>query len=126
EPDYDVAATLARIQKLGKSAGVALNPRTPLARVEPFLERVDLVLAMTVQPGFGGQSFDASVLEKTRQLAEWRAARGLDFRIEVDGGINLDTGARCRETGVDTLVAGTAFFKAEDRSAFRRAIEQSA
>lgn len=126
EPDYDVADTLKRIRALGPSAGVAFNPRTPTADVEPFLDQVDLVLAMTVQPGFGGQAFDASVLEKTRQLAAWRAARGLEYRIEVDGGINLETAALCRENGVDTFVAGTAFFKAADRVAFRRSIEESA
>ncbi|MDQ8201979.1 ribulose-phosphate 3-epimerase [Pelagicoccus sp. SDUM812003] len=123
EPDYDIAGTLKKIKSLGARAGIVLNPPTPLEDVIPYLEQVDIVLAMTVQPGFGGQSFQEDVLKKTARLAELRKQRGLEFRIEVDGGVNQENAALCRQSGVDTLVAGTAFFKAQDRIAFLRAIE---
>mgnify|MGYP003853550069 CR=1 FL=1 len=123
EPSYDVSGTLEKIRLLGAKAGVVFNPPTPLEAALPYLEQCDIVLAMTVQPGFGGQSFQESVLEKTAELARIRDSRGLDFRIEVDGGINQENAARCRAAGVDTFVAGTAFFKAKDRVAFRQSIE---
>lgn len=118
EPAYDHAATLARIRELGAQSGIVLNPDTPAEAVEHLLDRVDLVLVMTVQPGFGGQSFRDAMLPKLRQLDTWRRDRGLSFRLEVDGGVDLETGLRCRAAGADTFVAGTAFFKATDRAAF--------
>ena len=118
EPAYDHAATLARIRELGCQCGLVLNPGTPAAAIEPLLGQVDLVLVMTVQPGFGGQSFRRDQLPKLRQIADWRRARGLTFRREVDGGIDLATAAECRAAGADTLVAGTSFFRAPDRAAF--------
>lgn len=123
EPDYDISATLTRIKEQGAKAGVVFNPKTPVSEVIPFLEEVDIVLAMTVQPGFGGQSFDETVLEKTIQLDEYRTSNELDFRIQVDGGVNSETAKACHAAKVDTFVAGTAFFKAEDRSAFLHGIE---
>jgi ribulose-phosphate 3-epimerase len=90
--------------------------------VLPYLGSVDLVLCMTVFPGFGGQSFIPSVLDSIRFIAAERAKRGASFRLEVDGGINVETGLRCREAGADTLVAGTAFYKAPDRKAFVAAL----
>jgi ribulose-phosphate 3-epimerase len=78
---------------------------------------------MTVQPGFGGQAFREDVLPKLPRLAQWRNARNLGYRIEVDGGIDLATGKRCLAAGADTLVAGTAFFRAADRAAFRMELE---
>ncbi len=120
EPDYDVRGTLRRIRELGCQAGIAFNPDIPAERVEPFLDEVDLVLAMTVFPGFGGQSFIPEVLPKIEKLAAWRDKRGLSYRIEVDGGVNLETGRRCRNAGTDTLVAGSAFFKAADKASFIR------
>jgi ribulose-phosphate 3-epimerase len=89
----------------------------------PFIGDVDLVLAMTVQPGFGGQSFRDDVLSKIKKIAEWRRDASLAFRIEVDGGVDTDTGPACAEAGADTFVAGSAFFKAEDPAAFRAAFE---
>jgi ribulose-phosphate 3-epimerase len=123
EPDYDHAAVLARIRARGKRNGLVLNPGTPAAAIEPFLDKVDLILAMTVQPGYGGQSFKHEVLPKIEQIDAWRHDRQLDIRIEVDGGVDLKTARLCREAGADTFVAGTAFFKAKDRAAFRAAIE---
>src|SRR4051812_17518890 len=99
EPDYDHAATLARIRQLGCQCGIVLNPGTPARAVEPVLSLVDLVLVMTVQPGFGGQSFRRDMREKIQQLADWRRARNLRFRLEVDGGIDLATAAECRAAG---------------------------
>jgi ribulose-phosphate 3-epimerase len=121
EPAYDHRATLARIRDLGCQNGIVLNPDTPAAAVEHLLPKVDLVLAMTVQPGFGGQAFRRDVLAKIAQLAAWRQERGLKYRLEVDGGVDLATGADCRAAGADTFVAGTAFFKAADRTAFAAA-----
>jgi ribulose-phosphate 3-epimerase len=118
EPAYDHRAALARIRDLGCQNGIVLNPDTPAAAVEHLLPKVDLVLAMTVQPGFGGQAFRRDVLAKIAQLATWREERGLKYRLEVDGGVDLATGAECRAAGADTFVAGTAFFKADDRAAF--------
>jgi ribulose-phosphate 3-epimerase len=120
EADHDVAKTLAAIKAAGLKAGVALNPDADPRRVLPFLRDVDLVLCMTVFPGFGGQSFIPSVLDSLRFISAERARLGLDFRLEVDGGINVETGRLCRAAGADTLVAGTAFFKAPDRRAFVR------
>ena len=123
EPDYDVAETLSRIRELGAKPGIVINPNTKADAAIPFLSQVDLILAMTVEPGFGGQSFTESVLEKVRELDEIRQSRSLNFRIEVDGGINTETAELCRNAGVDTFVAGTAFFKAPDRGAFMDRIQ---
>lgn len=118
EPGYDHAGTLARIRALGCKNGIVLNPGTPASAIEPHLAHVDLVLAMTVQPGFGGQSFRRDVLPKITQIDTWRRERSLAFRLEVDGGIDLATAAECRAAGADTFVAGTSFFAAPDRAAF--------
>lgn len=120
EPDYDIAGTLKRIRELGCQAGISLNPDTPVERILPLLDSVDLVLVMSVFPGFGGQSFIESVLPKIETLAREREARGLNFRIEVDGGVDSRTAPLCLAAGADTLVAGTAFFKAPDKPAFVR------
>ena len=122
EADHDVAKTIAAIKAAGLTAGIAMNPDADPRRVLPYLDSVDLVLCMTVFPGFGGQSFIPSVLDSIRFIAAERAKRGANFRLEVDGGINVETGLRCREAGADTLVAGTAFFKAPDRKAFVSAL----
>ena len=118
EADHDMTRTLAAIQAAGLKAGIAMNPDADPRRVLPYLDAVDLVLCMTVFPGFGGQSFIPSVLDSIRFIAAERARRGADFRLEVDGGINAETGRLCRSAGADTLVAGTAFYKAPDRRAF--------
>lgn len=124
EPAGDHRATLAHIRSLGCQCGIVLNPDTPAAAVEELLPHVDLVLVMTVQPGFGGQSFRRDTLAKMRTLADWRAQRGYGWRLEVDGGIDLATAPACRAHGADTFVAGTAFFAAPDQGAFARAIAQ--
>jgi len=118
EPKYDHWATLARIRELGCQNGIVLNPGTPAEAIEPVLDAVDLVLVMTVQPGFGGQSFRREMLPKISQIDAWRRERKLNFRLEVDGGIDIANGLECRKAGADTFVAGTAFYKAPDRAAF--------
>jgi ribulose-phosphate 3-epimerase len=118
EPTYDHVGTLARIRSLGSQAGIVLNPDTPASAVESLLASVDLVLVMTVQPGFGGQPFRSDMLPKLAQLAAWRKERNLSFRLEVDGGVDLSTARECRAAGADTFVAGTSFFKAADKPAF--------
>jgi ribulose-phosphate 3-epimerase len=122
EPEYDVAGTLRRIRELGCQNGIVLNPGTPVDAITPHLANVDLVLVMTVQPGFGGQSFRTDMLPKLEALDAARRHRGLPFRLEVDGGIDLETGQACRRAGADTFVAGTSFFAAADRAAFAAAV----
>ncbi len=106
----DVEATLAEVRASGARVGLALNPDTPFERVAPFLAQVDLVLAMTVFPGRGGQAFMPEVLPKVAALAAARAAAGLRFVIEVDGGIASGTATSARSQGADVLVAGSAVF----------------
>jgi ribulose-phosphate 3-epimerase len=122
EPAYDVIGTLTLIRELRCHAGLVLKPETPATAVEALLSQVDLILVMTVEPGFGGQAFLPGMLPKIAQLAAWRRERNLNFRIEVDGGIDLATAAQCHAAGADTFVVGTAFFKAPDQAAFAHGI----
>src|SRR4051812_3019966 len=102
--------TLQLIKSLGKKAGVSLNPATPVAAVEPVLEDIDLILVMSVNPGFGGQAFIASQLEKIKALRAKIDAGSKQIDLEVDGGINPDTARLAVAAGADVLVAGTASF----------------
>ena len=99
-----------QIRKLGKKVGLAINPPTQIGLVEPYLKQVDLVLIMTVNPGFGGQPFIYETLPKIQQGAEWRRELGLNYRLEVDGGINFQTAEDCARAGADTFVSGTGLF----------------
>ncbi len=103
--------SLQAIRALGKKAGVSLNPATPLSAIEHVLEDVDLILVMSVNPGFGGQSFIPGALEKLTALRERIDALGLTIDLEVDGGINFETAPQAVAAGADVLVAGTATFK---------------
>lgn len=114
ESDHSVAATLAEIRAAGVGVGLSLKPGTPFEALEPHLDQVDLVLVMTVEPGFGGQPFMPDMLEKVEAAARARARRGLKYRIQVDGGINGKTGAMAASRGADTLVVGTYAFNAPD------------
>jgi ribulose-phosphate 3-epimerase len=114
EAGHDVAETLRRIREGGCEAGLALNPATPLSAVEPFLGEIDLLLCMTVVPGFGGQAFMPEVLEKIKAAAKIREEKGLTFHIEVDGGIDALTAARCYTAGANVMVAGSSTFRATD------------
>ncbi len=107
--------TLQLIKSFGVKAGVVINPATPAETIKPVLQDVDLVLLMTVNPGFGGQSFIESVVPKIQQVADWREEQSLSFEIEIDGGVKEETAPICIESGADVLVAGSAIFKEEDR-----------
>lgn len=111
EPDYPISGTLDDIHFAGRKIGITLNPKTPVGELAEYLPRVDLVLVMSVQPGFGGQSFNPVALEKISALARMREGMKLSFRIEVDGGITAGNVAACIGRGADTIVAGTEFFK---------------
>ena len=106
--------TIQHIKSLGVKAGVSLNPATSLSTLDYILEDVDMVLIMSVNPGFGGQKFIPSALEKIRELAEIRRAEELDFEIEIDGGVNLDNVHEIVSAGTDIVVAGSAVFKTPD------------
>ena len=122
EPFYPIRETLDAIRERGLRCGLALNPGTPFPRALPFLPHIDLLLCMTVQPGFGGQSFREEVLAKIDQAHQYRLDHDLAYRIEVDGGIDRTTAPRCTAAGADTLVAGTAFFHDPDPAAFCSAL----
>lgn len=107
--------TIQHIHSTGVKAGVALNPATPIVMVEDVLDKVDMILIMSVNPGFGGQKFIPRALDKIRRLDEIRKTNGYDFVIEVDGGVNLQNCEELKSVGTDILVAGSAVFKAEDR-----------
>lgn len=125
EADHDVAETLRRTREAGCLAGLALNPATPIEQVEPFLDQIDLLLCMTVVPGFGGQSFMPEVLPKIETAARWRDERGLGFHIEVDGGIGAETAGACAGAGANVLVAGSSTFRAPDMAAAVQSIRDA-
>ncbi len=116
---------IRRIQDLGVQAGVALNPATPLHTLDEALPLVDFVLLMSVNPGFGGQELIPAAVEKVRALAGVRARRGLDFPIEVDGGVDLSNAAALAAAGADILVAGSSVFGAADPAEAVRAMLRS-
>jgi len=107
-----VPQLLWKIRSMGVKAGLAVNPPTAIKNIEPYLgkNQIDLLLVMTVNPGFGGQPFIQEMLPKIQQAAAWRRERGLNYRIEVDGGITLGTAVECAKAGADTFVSGTALF----------------
>jgi len=107
--------TLQVIKQSGVQCGVVLNPHTPLEFIKHVLREVDWVLIMTVNPGFGGQSFIKDCLTKIKTLVKWRQEHKLNFIIEVDGGVNQQTARLCEQAGVDVVVAGSAIFKAKNR-----------
>jgi len=122
EASTDVGRDLGAIRARGRKAGLAVNPDRSFDDAAPWLEHLDLLLVMSVFPGFGGQKFIADVLRHVERAAEAREQRGLDFAIEIDGGINAETAAHARDAGVDILVAGTAIFRKDDYGAAIREI----
>ncbi|MCM3587142.1 ribulose-phosphate 3-epimerase [Mesobacillus maritimus] len=116
--------TIHQIKSLGVKAGVVLNPATPVESITSIIDDVDMVLLMTVNPGFGGQKFIHSVLPKIRQVHNLAAARGLDIEIEVDGGVNEETAKLCIEAGANVLVAGSAVYNNKDRGQAIAALRQ--
>ncbi|MBH9965525.1 ribulose-phosphate 3-epimerase [[Bacillus] enclensis] len=109
--------TIQLIKSKGVNAGVVLNPATPAEWVKPILQDIDMVLLMTVNPGFGGQSFIPSVVPKIKQIRSWADEINPKLEIEVDGGINTETAAVCAEAGADVFVAGSAIYNKSDREA---------
>ncbi len=117
EATDDVKGAIDMIHGLGKKAGLSLNPETPFSAAEPYLGHIDLLLVMTVHPGFGGQSFMPVGLPKIAAARERLDALGSEAELEVDGGINCDTGRQCIAAGASVLVAGSALFKCPDMGA---------
>ena len=115
---------LDKIHAKGKKAGVVLKPNTRAEAVLPFLDKCDIVLVMTVEPGFGGQKFMADMMPKVSAIRRYIDERNLDCELEVDGGVNAQTARLCTAAGANVLVAGSAFFKAEDKAAFVKAIKE--
>lgn len=120
------AEVLEKIRSLGKKAGISIKPATPAFVLEPILPYVDLVLVMTVEPGFGGQSFMPETMESVRTVRAMINAAGLDIDVEVDGGINAKTAAIAAEAGANVFVAGSSVFGAEDASSAIAAIKSAA
>jgi ribulose-phosphate 3-epimerase len=110
-----------KIHSLGKKVGLAVNPGTAMSCVEPFLKKIDLLLIMTVNPGFGGQAFIRETLPKIQQARAWRRDLGLSFHLEVDGGINFETAAECAHAGADVFVSGTGLF---GQPSLKRAVQK--
>ena len=123
ESESDPEKTLAAIRAAGCKAGMSVRPGTPAAALEPFLDRLDLALVMSVEPGFGGQAFMPAALEKLAFLSERRRRRGLPLLLEVDGGVDAVTGPRCAAAGADVLVAGSFLFGAGDMAAAVRQLK---
>jgi ribulose-phosphate 3-epimerase len=115
EATPDPKSLLELIRKSGKKAGISIKPATPIEVLEPLLPFMDLVLVMSVEPGFGGQGFMPESLEKVKGLVTQKSSRGFGYSIEIDGGINAATATACRQAGVEIFVAGSAIFGAKDR-----------
>jgi ribulose-phosphate 3-epimerase len=114
EAKHDVTKTLSAIRATGCGVGLTLNPATPFEAVEPYLASIDLLLVMTVHPGFGGQPFRPEMMEKVKRAKGWRDAQKSALHIEVDGGINAETAKLSIANGANVLVAGTSIFRTED------------
>lgn len=121
-PENTLAA-LKQIRSLGVRAGLSVKPKTPAEAVLPFVPYCDLILVMTVEPGFGGQAFMQDMMPKLKTIRGWIDAQNPGCELEVDGGINAQTGKICRENGANVLVAGSAYFKAPDPAAFVQAVK---
>ena len=120
----NIKRTLELIRSHGVKPGIVIKPKTPAEAIAPYLEMVDLVLVMTVEPGFGGQKFMADMMPKLKQLREMLDKVNPSCHLEVDGGVDAVTGEICKENGADVLVAGSAFYGAADRKAFLENIEK--
>ena len=119
----NIKKTLELIRSLGVKPGIVVKPKTTAEEIAEFLPMVDMVLVMTVEPGFGGQKFMADMMPKLKKLRAMLDEVNPACHLEVDGGVDLVTGETCKENGADVLVAGSAFFKATDKPAFVKSIE---
>ena len=124
ECDDDIDETITEIEKYGVKPALSLKPGTPVECLYPYLDRLYMVLVMTVEPGFGGQSFMADMMPKVSEIRRYIDARNPACELEVDGGVNAQTARLCTAAGANVLVAGSAFFKAEDKAAFVKAIKE--
>ena len=119
----NIEKTLELIRSHGVKPGIVIKPNTPAEAIAPYLDKVELVLVMTVEPGFGGQKFMADMMPKLKKLREMLDEVNPSCHLEVDGGVDLQTCIPCKENGADVLVAGSAFFRAADKAAFTKEIE---
>ena len=115
EATEDSNKVINMIHEKGLKAGISLRPKTKVEELIPYLDKIELVLVMSVEPGFGGQEFDSSAIEKIKWLKEYKMTHNLNYEIEVDGGINEITGKLCKDAGADVLVSGSYIFKAVNR-----------
>jgi ribulose-phosphate 3-epimerase len=122
EARHDVEKTLQQIREANCGVGLTLNPATPFEAVEPFLDQIDLLLVMTVHPGFGGQAFRSDMMDKVKRARAWQKSRSAKLNVEVDGGINPETARISIENGANVLVAGTSIFHTEDYGKAIRAL----
>ncbi len=120
----NIMAAIEKTRQLGVKPGIVVKPNTPAETIAPYLPKVDMVLVMTVEPGFGGQKFMADMMPKLRKLREMLDEVNPQCHLEVDGGVDLTTCVTCKENGADVLVAGSAFFGSKDKAAFREQIEK--
>ena len=117
ESDSDPDATIAAIHEKGCKAGISIKPKTPAEAVKPYLDRVDMVLVMTVEPGFGGQKFMTDMMPTVTQIRQWISESGREIDLQVDGGVNAETAKVCVEAGANVLVAGSYLFSKPDYAA---------
>ena len=124
DSEENTLAALKRIRENGVKAAISVKPKTPAEAVLPYLPYCDLILVMTVEPGFGGQSFMDDMMPKLKQIRAYIDEQNPDCELEVDGGVNEETGMICRENGANVLVAGSAYFKAPDPAKFVEAVKR--
>ena len=124
DTEENIHKTIDLIRSMGVKPGVVVKPKTPASAVKPFLDKIDMVLVMTVEPGFGGQKFMADMMPKLQTLREMINEVNPSCHLEVDGGVDLTTAEVCKENGADVLVAGSAFYGNADRPGFVKAIEK--
>ena len=116
-------AALEKIRSFGVKPGIVVKPKTPAEALVPYIDKVDMILVMTVEPGFGGQSFMADMMPKVKAIRQMLDEKNPACHLEVDGGVDMNTAPICKENGADVLVAGSAFYKAQDKLAFTKALE---
>jgi len=124
DTEANIHVALRLIRSLGVHPALAIKPNTPAEAVRPFLTEVDMILVMTVEPGFGGQKFMYDQLAKTKRIRGWLDALNPECLIQVDGGVDIYTCPICKEHGVDVMVTGSAYFKAPDRAKFVEYVQQ--
>ena len=116
-------AALEKIRSFGVKPGIVVKPKTPAEALAPYIDKVDMILVMTVEPGFGGQSFMADMMPKVKKIRQMLDEKNPACHLEVDGGVDMNTAPICKENGANVLVAGSAFYKSEDKAAFTKALE---